>query len=291
RDETRAREAEQRRGLPCRRSSAGFPGRRAPLSSPPASVARGPFGAPSSAVERPPYTRRVGGSNPSGRTRSSRRGMVEPECCAAILVPRVACGAGTVHVHGALAPADGLMHSDQKSTAHDAPQLVHACRCNGAPRALSDGVMARRIRHYASSAGRRKSGVSRGRRSARYRRPCFGIMGRFLHAAVLLASPATAQLPDIIFERGNPNAYQTLQAALDAAQPGQRVIMRSAAWQVSASPHGVVRRSITLEGQYAGVEITMDLEGQGLRIESLTPGVPLVLRNLDLAYTWQGGYT
>jgi hypothetical protein len=115
-------------------------------------------------------------------------------------------------------------------------------------------------------------------------------MRRFVFL-VALAPLASAQLPDLIFERGNTNAYQTLQAALDAAQPGQRVVMRSAAWSVSARPHGIIRRSITLEGQYTGDEITMDLEGQGLRIESLTQDVPLVLRNLDLAYTWQSGYT
>lgn len=113
-----------------------------------------------------------------------------------------------------------------------------------------------------------------------------------LALALVLAAPPAAQLPDLIFERGNPNAFQTLQAALDASQPGQRVLMRSTATAVNAVPHGTIRRSVTLEGQVAGPEIQMDLEGQGLRIESLTSGVPLVIRNVQIEYSGHSsGYT
>lgn len=110
-----------------------------------------------------------------------------------------------------------------------------------------------------------------------------------LAIALAFTLPAAAQLPDLIFERGNANAFQTLQAALDAAQPGQRIIMNSDA-QAPNGPLGLITKSVTIEGAFSGPEFNVQAaNANGLRIISVTPGVPLVFRNLQFSMNYGGG--
>lgn len=96
--------------------------------------------------------------------------------------------------------------------------------------------------------------------------------------ALLLAAPVATQ--DLIFEPGNPQAYQTLQSALDAAQPGQRILMRGSVSSLGGGRATIVRKSVTIEGQSPAAEFHLEYVS-GLVVEACTPNIPLVLRNLE----------
>ena len=101
--------------------------------------------------------------------------------------------------------------------------------------------------------------------------------------AVALALGGRACAADLLVEWGNPNAYQTLQAALDAAQPGDRILIKG--WLQIGVVH--VTKSVTIESfdqsvQEIGVVFEMAPNPHaGFIIEQLTEGLPFVLRRLS----------
>lgn len=100
--------------------------------------------------------------------------------------------------------------------------------------------------------------------------------------AVALAVGGRAVAADLLVERGNPNAYQSLQAALDAAQPGDRILIKGG---TGFDEPLQVRKSVTIESfddtrQQIVLGFNQYRPGQ-LLVEELTAGIPLVLRRLS----------
>lgn len=98
-------------------------------------------------------------------------------------------------------------------------------------------------------------------------------LGLFLFAAPLSAI-------DRVVDRNNPAAYPHLQAALDAASPGDRILLRTfdSGPPLSQSPT-TVTKSVTIRGEGGGIVV---MGRPALVIRSLTPGIPLVLEDLDI---------
>jgi hypothetical protein len=109
-----------------------------------------------------------------------------------------------------------------------------------------------------------------------------------MHRAVAVALAFCLPLPaaDLVVEPGNPAAYQTLQAALDAAQPGDRILIAAPLMAGAV----VVQKGVTIEPLGGGRQ-SIAFFGQtgGIHIAALTPGVPFVLRRLDLGLYEMGG--
>ncbi|HEX6812044.1 MAG TPA: hypothetical protein VF384_10515 [Planctomycetota bacterium] len=111
----------------------------------------------------------------------------------------------------------------------------------------------------------------------------FGLSSECAALAMLLA---TSSLPaaDLLVQPGNPTAYQTLQAALNAAQPGDRILIGASLLMPSTA---IITKSVTIESVTGAVH-TISLYGAGglaqeLRIQALTPGLPLTFRRLQIA--------
>lgn len=110
--------------------------------------------------------------------------------------------------------------------------------------------------------------------------PCwFGVVCCLLsfgvHAADLIVNPT------------KPTAYPSLQAALDAAQPGDRILVEVSDLRVM-NPHPTIRKSVTIESanltKYELYAIPLSsFPGPIIKIESLTPGLPLLFRRLRIA--------
>ena len=85
-----------------------------------------------------------------------------------------------------------------------------------------------------------------------------------------LALPAA----DLIVDPGNPAAFQTLQAALDAASPGDRILLAA---PISFVDGIFVRTSVTIEPLGPGRAFLSlwpgGVFGGEFRIESLAPGL------------------
>lgn len=102
---------------------------------------------------------------------------------------------------------------------------------------------------------------------------------------VLLAAFPALRASDLAVNPTRPGAYPTLQAALDAAQPGDRILVEVA---LPTTDQTIIRKSVTIESadgvrhqlHYLG---TVQSAGRIL-IEAITPGMPLVFRNLDLRF-------
>ena len=110
----------------------------------------------------------------------------------------------------------------------------------------------------------------------------FGLSSEFGALAMLLA---TSSLPaaDLLVQPGNPTAYQTLQAALNAAQPGDRILIGASLIMPATA---IITQSVTIES-VPGAIYTISLYGAGgpqeLRIQALSPGLPLTFRRLQIA--------
>lgn len=106
---------------------------------------------------------------------------------------------------------------------------------------------------------------------------------RCLVVSSLLAIPAVAI--DRIVDRNNPSAYPTLQAALDAANPGDRVLLRTTDLG-PPSGNNRVTKSVTIRGEGGGI---VTIGRPALEIVALTPGIPLILESLALFADSTGG--
>lgn len=112
-------------------------------------------------------------------------------------------------------------------------------------------------------------------------------MHPFAHVVVSLASALALGNPvraaDLLVEVGNPNAYQTLQAALDAAQPGDRILVKGYVGGTGV----VIRKSVTIE---SATENRADIQAgvggfpSGLSIETLSLSSPLTFRRLSITF-------
>lgn len=102
-----------------------------------------------------------------------------------------------------------------------------------------------------------------------------------LALALTVLPSGRAVAADLLVQPGNPLAFQTLQAALDAAQPGDRILIGASMMAGSV----VVRKSVTIES-VPGARYSLSQFGQfeEFRIESLTPGLPFTLCRLDLRF-------
>jgi len=94
--------------------------------------------------------------------------------------------------------------------------------------------------------------------------------------AVALALGVRVVAADLLVEVGNPNAYQTLQAALDAASPGDRILIKGLL--VLASPV-FIRTSVTIESfdvQFADLLFVYGAGHGNARIivDALAAGIP-----------------
>jgi len=101
--------------------------------------------------------------------------------------------------------------------------------------------------------------------------------------ALLAAFPVLAN--DLAVNPTRPGAFQTLQAALDAAQPGDRILIEAA---LPPTDQTIIRKSVTIESA-DGVRHHLHYLGTAqsagrILIEAITPGMPLVFRNLDLRF-------
>jgi hypothetical protein len=98
---------------------------------------------------------------------------------------------------------------------------------------------------------------------------------------------ATSSLPaaDLLVEPGNPLAYQTLQAALNAAQPGDRILI-GAFLQPGTT---VITKSVTIESVPGAIYGFSLFVSQELRIQALSPGLPLTFRRLNIGCYELGG--
>jgi len=108
----------------------------------------------------------------------------------------------------------------------------------------------------------------------------FGLSSEFGALAMLLA---TSSLPaaDLLVQPGNPTAYQTLQAALNAAQPGDRILIGG-----TLIPAGgyVITKSVTIESVAGAIQTIWlsDAGNEELLIQALSPGLPLTFRRLNI---------
>lgn len=109
------------------------------------------------------------------------------------------------------------------------------------------------------------------------RRSLAPILATVLPVLIVSSLPAT----DLLVQPGNPAAYQTLQAALNAAQPGDRILLGA-----SLMPGTVtIAKSVTIESAPGATHTIYLFAGAGpeeLRIQALTPGLPLTFRRLNL---------
>ena len=107
-----------------------------------------------------------------------------------------------------------------------------------------------------------------------------------------LALVLEARAGDLVVNPGKPSAFPTLQAALDAAQPGDRILIETDL-AFAATTKNVVRKSVTIESvddsrKLIGYSSTVGLQVPRFEIESLTPGMPLVLRRLEFIFFSMG---
>ena len=103
-----------------------------------------------------------------------------------------------------------------------------------------------------------------------------------LAAALALGGPVPAA--DLLVEVGNPAAYQTLQDALDAAQPGDRILIKGL---VVLEAPVIIRTSVTIESfdaQFADLLFVYGASHGNARliIDALAPDIPLTFRRLLL---------
>lgn len=111
---------------------------------------------------------------------------------------------------------------------------------------------------------------------------------RYVHAAFCFITfgPLAFAQNDLLVDNTQTSAYQTLQAALDAAQPGDRIRIA----HVGQATSTVVAKSVTIEAIGSSpVTLTYD-NGSGsghcgIRVATLTPGLPLILRRLVLEFS------
>ena len=100
---------------------------------------------------------------------------------------------------------------------------------------------------------------------------------------VLLASGALAA--DLLVDATAPGAYRTLQAALDAASPGDRILVGTTDLG-TLGMRTTIRKSVTIQSAQAGRAVLVWMLTNGapmprLVLEGLTPGIPLVFRHLE----------
>ena len=105
--------------------------------------------------------------------------------------------------------------------------------------------------------------------------------------AALTALIATdLRAADLIVDPGDPGAYPSLQAALNAAMPGDRILL---ATSVFAGPVDV-QKSVTIESLGAGRQTISLFSGFGdFRITALSPGIPLTFRRINFALNEMAG--
>lgn len=113
-------------------------------------------------------------------------------------------------------------------------------------------------------------------------------MRRSLLASLCLLAPLHGPLhgADLLVDFMTPGAYRTLQAALDAAQPGDRILIGQAD-QTTLGVRTTIRKSVTIQALAATRIVLPVLLDSGtpmprILVESLTPGLPLVLRALEI---------
>lgn len=105
-----------------------------------------------------------------------------------------------------------------------------------------------------------------------------------LLGALFTAGSSGLIAADLIVNPGNPLAYQTLQAALNAAMPGDRILLAAPVFSDAI----LVNKSVTIEPLGPGrQQIMLMPTGSGgpsgiLTIQALSPGIPLTFRRLDI---------
>ena len=108
----------------------------------------------------------------------------------------------------------------------------------------------------------------------------------FVAAALI----APAQANDLFVNPSRPGAFATLQAAHDAAQPGDRIVIET---DLPAVGQTVIRKSLTIESiddnRRKLPHIGTATDSGSFLIDSLTPGLPLTLRSLSLVFLRQPG--
>jgi hypothetical protein len=110
-----------------------------------------------------------------------------------------------------------------------------------------------------------------------------------LKAAVPLLASCLLPAADLVVQPGNPSAYQTLQDALNAAQPGDRILLNTPLLSLPLYSVITITKSVTIEG-IAGAPTAISAgPGPEILIQALTPGLPLTFRNLRLDL-WDLGY-
>ncbi len=100
------------------------------------------------------------------------------------------------------------------------------------------------------------------------------IAPRLVVSLLSLAAPALAI--DRIVDRNNPTAFPTLQAALDAANPGDRILLRTSDFG-RTQRWNTVSKSVTIRGEGGDLAV---LGQPALEIAGLTPGIPFCIENL-----------
>lgn len=133
--------------------------------------------------------------------------------------------------------------------------------------------------------------------SARAVRAALTLLRRTLVFALLLALCSLLPQQDRIVDANNSGAYPTLQAALAAANPGDRIILRTPAHAGGSRQVDIIDKSVTIKGEVPdpGPDMIILTDGGGfggsLRITALTPGVPLVWQDVRIQiFTADDGY-
>ena len=108
------------------------------------------------------------------------------------------------------------------------------------------------------------------------------MLSRLICALVALGLSQGIPAADLVVNPSKSGAYPTLQAALDAAMPGDRILIEVSLWIVPT----VIRKSVTIESASSArvrVQCWSISYSAALTVESLTPGLPLTLRRLNLS--------
>lgn len=116
---------------------------------------------------------------------------------------------------------------------------------------------------------------------------------RHLLAGLIAAVPALLSSPlpatDRVVDPNNPLAYPTLQAALNAALPGDRILLAVSVF----TDRIVVQKSVTIEPLGSGrqsIALVPGFPASGeFRIDALTPGIPLTIRRIDFGLLEMSG--
>jgi hypothetical protein len=96
---------------------------------------------------------------------------------------------------------------------------------------------------------------------------------------IALALSQALLAADLLVQPGNPNAFQTLQAALNAALPGDRVLIGG-----PLTPGTItISKSVTIESAPGPTQtLTAFSQSDEIRITALTPGIALTFRRLNV---------